>query len=182
MRVIAGTARGRRLETLPGEEVTRPTIERVKEAMFSSVQFMLPGARVLDPFAGSGQLGIEALSRGARSCVFLDQSRDAVNIITANCKTAEVFDRCRVSMGDALSFLRTTRDTFDLIVLDPPFGHGTLAQVLPLLDGCLAPGGIVLCESETDALLPGAAGELQLARQYRYGKILVTRYEKEGQV
>ena len=96
MRVIAGTARGKNLAALPGEDVTRPTINRVKEAMFSSVQFSVPGARVLDLFAGSGQLGIEALSRGAKRCVFLDASREAIQIVLANCKTAGVFAQSRV--------------------------------------------------------------------------------------
>ena len=86
MRVIAGEARGRRLEALPGTDVTRPTLSQVKEAMFSIVQFDLPGARVLDLYAGSGQLGIEALSRGAARCVFLDESREAVSIVMRNCK------------------------------------------------------------------------------------------------
>ena len=81
MRVIAGEARGRRLEALPGTDVTRPTLSQVKEAMFSIVQFDLPGARVLDLYAGSGQLGIEALSRGAARCVFLDENREAVSIV-----------------------------------------------------------------------------------------------------
>ena len=96
MRVIAGTARGKNLAALPGEDVTRPTINRVKEAMFSSVQFSVPGARVLDLFAGSGQLGIEALSRGAKRCVFLDASREAIQIVLANCKTAGVFAQSRI--------------------------------------------------------------------------------------
>ena len=95
MRVIAGEARGRSLEALPGTDVTRPTLSQVKEAMFSIVQFDLPGARVLDLYAGSGQLGIEALSRGAARCVFLDENREAVNIIMRNCKACGVFDRSR---------------------------------------------------------------------------------------
>ena len=101
MRVIAGTARGKNLQALPGEDITRPTINRVKEAMFSSVQFLVPGARVLDLFAGSGQLGIEALSRGAARCVFLDENREAVNIVMKNCKNCGVFDRSRVNIGEA---------------------------------------------------------------------------------
>ena len=101
MRVIAGEARGRRLEALPGTDVTRPTLSQVKEAMFSIVQFDLPGARVLDLYAGSGQLGIEALSRGAARCVFLDENREAVNIVMRNCKTCGVFDRSRVTVGEA---------------------------------------------------------------------------------
>ena len=99
MRVIAGEARGRRLEALPGTDVTRPTLSQVKEAMFSIVQFDLPGARVLDLYAGSGQLGIEALSRGAARCVFLDENREAVNIVMRNCKACGVFDRSRVTMA-----------------------------------------------------------------------------------
>ena len=90
MRVISGSARGTKLAALPGEDITRPTVDRVKEGMFSALQFILPGAKVLDLFAGSGQLGIEALSRGAASCVFVDQDRGAVRIVEQNCKAAGV--------------------------------------------------------------------------------------------
>ena len=108
MRVIAGEARGRRLEALPGTDVTRPTLSQVKEAMFSIVQFDLPGARVLDLYAGSGQLGIEALS-ARRRCVFLDENREAVNIVMRNCKTCGVFDRSRVNVGEAARYLSACR-------------------------------------------------------------------------
>ena len=113
MRVIAGEARGRSLEALPGTDVTRPTLSQVKEAMFSIVQFDLPGARVLDLYAGSGQLGIEALSRGAARCVFLDENREAVNIIMRNCKACGVFDRSRVNIGEAARYLSACREQFD---------------------------------------------------------------------
>ena len=119
MRVIAGEARGRRLEALPGTDVTRPTLSQVKEAMFSIVQFDLPGARVLDLYAGSGQLGIEALSRGAARCVFLDENREAVNIVMRNCKTCGVFDRSRVNVGEAARYLSACREQFDVVLLDP---------------------------------------------------------------
>ena len=115
MRVIAGEARGRRLEALPGTDVTRPTLSQVKEAMFSIVQFDLPGARVLDLYAGSGQLGIEALSRGAARCVFLDENREAVSIVMRNCKACGVFDRSRVNIGEAARFLSACREQFDLV-------------------------------------------------------------------
>ena len=121
MRVIAGEARGRSLEALPGTDVTRPTVSQVKEAMFSIVQFDLPGARVLDLYAGSGQLGIEALSRGAARCVFLDENREAVNIIMRNCKACGVFDRSRVNIGEAARYLSACREQFDIVLLDPPF-------------------------------------------------------------
>lgn len=181
MRVIAGTARGKNLQALPGEEITRPTINRVKEAMFSSVQFLVPGARVLDLFAGSGQLGIEALSRGARSCVFVDANRSAVAVVKANCRTAGVQAAARVLNTDAGAFLAGSGELFDLVLLDPPYRHGTLGTVLPLLAPRVAPGGVVLCESEPEAELPAQAAGLVKTKQYRYGKILVSRYEREGQ-
>ena len=134
MRVIAGEARGRRLEALPGTEVTRPTLDQVKEAMFSIVQFDLPGARVLDLYAGSGQLGIEALSRGAARCVFLDQSREAAAVVMRNCKACGLFDRSRVSVGEAERWLSACHEQFDLVLLDPPFRQGMLEEILPAVD------------------------------------------------
>lgn len=181
MRVIAGTARGKNLQALPGEDITRPTINRVKEAMFSSVQFLVPGARVLDLFAGSGQLGIEALSRGAKSCVFVDQSPDALAIITANCKTAGVDRQSDIRHGEALRFLANIRGPFDLVLLDPPFHQELLEQVLPALQEKLAPGGMILAESEREAELPERIGTLVRTKQYFYGKIMVSRYEREEQ-
>ena len=139
MRVIAGTARGKNLQALPGEDITRPTINRVKEAMFSSVQFLVPGARVLDLFAGSGQLGIEALSRGAKSCLFVDRSAEALAVVRANCKTAGVDRQSDIRQGEAESFLANIRGPFDLALLDPPFHHDTVAAVLPLLAAKIGP-------------------------------------------
>ena len=169
---------GRRLEALPGTEITRPTMDQVKEAMFSIVQFDLPGARVLDLYAGSGQLGIEALSRGAARCVFLDESREAVSIVMRNCKACGVFDRSRVNIGEAARFLSACREQFDLVLLDPPFRGGTLEKILPAVEKCVAPGGIVLCESETGIVLPAQAGSLTLQKQYKYGKVLLWKYTK----
>ena len=182
MRVIAGEARGRRLEALPGTDVTRPTLDQVKEAMFSIVQFDLPGARVLDLYAGSGQLGIEALSRGAARCVFLDENREAVNIVMKNCKNCGVFDRSRVNIGEAARFLSACREQFDLVLLDPPFRGGTLEKILPGVEKCLAPGGIVLCESETGLVLPAQVGGMTLKKQYKHGKVLLWKYTKPMQI
>ena len=156
MRVIAGEARGRRLEALPGTDVTRPTLSQVKEAMFSIVQFDLPGARVLDLYAGSGQLGIEALRRGAARCVFLN-------------------------VGEAARYLSACREQFDVVLLDPPFRGGTLEKILPAVDKCTAPGGTVLCESETGLVLPAQVGGLTLQKQYKYGKVLLWKYTKPMQ-
>ena len=181
MRVIAGEARGRSLEALPGTDVTRPTLSQVKEAMFSIVQFDLPGARVLDLYAGSGQLGIEALSRGAKSCIFVDRSSDALAIVKANCKTAGVDRQSDIRQAEALPFLANIRGPFDLVLLDPPFHYDTINEVLPALADKVATGGVVLAVSEREAALPERAGALVLAKQYYYGKIMVSRYEKEEQ-
>ena len=179
MRVIAGTARGTRLQTLPGTDVTRPTVDRVKEGMFSALQFILPGARVLDLFAGSGQLGIEALSRGAASCVFVDENRGAVQVVRHNLEAAGLADRARVFQTGAQGFVAAAAEQFDILLLDPPYRKGTLQALLPALDRVTAPGGVLLCESEREAELPDQIGALRLKKQYRYGTVLVSRYEKE---
>ena len=178
MRVIAGTARGKNLQALPGEDITRPTINRVKEAMFSSVQFLVPGARELDLFAGSWQLCIDALSRGAKSCLFVDRSAEALAVVRANCKTAGVERQSDIRQSEAEGFLANIRGPFELALLDPPFHQNTVAAVLPLLAAKMAPSGVVLCETEREANLPEQAGALTLVKQYNYGKIKVSRYER----
>ncbi len=179
MRVIAGDARGVRLEPLAGEE-TRPTVDRVKEGVFSAIQFLIPGAMVLDLFAGSGQMGIEALSRGAKGCVFIDQNRAASDIVQKNLRAAHLFEKARVANTEAVSYLSTCKEQFDILFLDPPYYQDTIAQILPRVACITAPGGIVLCETELAAVLPQDvpcdAGGLHMAKQYRYGKVLVTKY------
>ena len=180
MRVIAGTARGTKLQALPGEDVTRPTVDRVKEAMFSSVQFLLPGAKVLDLFGGSGQLGIEAVSRGALSATIVDRSDAAIRVITANCRAANLAAQCDVRRGEADAFLAGCGAQYDLVLMDPPYHYGTVQRLLPLVDKITAPGGVVICETEREAVLPEREGELVMRKQHKYGKILVTKYEKEN--
>ena len=128
MRVITGSARGRRLKEIQGLE-TRPTTDRVKEALFSVIQFDIEGRRVLDLFAGTGQLGIEALSRGADSAVFVEQRKDALQAVRENLETCGLSDRARVVSGDAMSYLKSG-EKFDLIFLDSPYASGLLEQAL----------------------------------------------------
>ena len=137
MRVITGSARGRRLKELEGME-TRPTTDRVKEGMFSALQFDIEGRRVLDLFAGTGQLGIECLSRGASSAVFVDRRADAVKLIRENLKITDLTDRARIISGDSLEYLKGLREKFDLILLDPPYEAGLLAGYP---DGTFRPEG-----------------------------------------
>lgn len=176
MRVIAGTARGVKLATLDGGEITRPTLDRVKEGVFSALNFLLPGASVLELFAGSGQLGIEALSRGASTCVFIDNSAEAQRIILENVKAAALQKQARVASTDAVSYVANCREKFDIILLDPPFHHGTVAQLLPQLAAITAPRGVVMAETELAAQLPEQAGCLTLAKTYKYGTVRVWRY------
>ena len=175
MRVITGTAKGRKLKTLEGE-IVRPTIERVKEAVFSIIQFEIEGRRILDLFAGSGQLGIEALSRSALSAVFIDADKSAVAIIKENLEATKLADKATVLQTDALAFLQTSNLTFDIAFLDPPYGTGVLQKVLPQVAAKIAPGGIILCESPFGEELPHTVAELTRTRVYRYGKTAVTTY------
>ncbi len=178
MRVITGTARGKRLCTLKGEDI-RPTTDRVKEGLFSSIQFDVPGARVLDLFAGSGQLGIEALSRGAAFCVFVDRSNEAQGVIQKNLQTAGVSDRARQVLVDARTFLQTNRERFDLVFLDPPYACGLLEETLPLLSCSLSDRAKVICEHLDEKLLPQTVGGLRKTKSRRYGKIRLCTYEQE---
>ncbi len=175
MRVITGTARGCRLETLAGE-ATRPTTDKVKEALFSAIQFDLPYKSVLDLFAGSGQLGIEALSRGAARCTFVDQNKKAVDIIRRNLQTTRLAEKAQVVTADALGFLARTSETFDVVFLDPPYASSLL---MPALEGAvtkLRTGGMIICESDDGTVLPEVVGELSVYRTYKYGRIHITVY------
>jgi len=175
MRIITGTARGRKLRTLEGNDV-RPTTDKVKEAMFSAVQFQIPGATVLDLFGGSGQLGLEALSRGAEKAVFVDKSKASVNVITENIESTEFTDRSRVVFMDSVDFLKSDRGMYDLAFLDPPYGKGILEQVLPLLESHMNEGGRIICEHEQRLELPEKIGSLVLKKKYKYGKIEISQY------
>ena len=180
MRVITGSARGRRLKELEGLE-TRPTTGKVKEALFSAIQFDIEGRRVLDLFAGTGQLGIEALSRGAECAVFVERRRDALQVIRENLEACGMTDKARVVNGDAMSYLKSG-EKFDLIFLDPPYASGLLEQALEEIvrfDICRR-HGIIVAESAADKTLPPLAGPYALHREYRYGKIKLTVYHRDG--
>lgn len=181
MRIIAGSARGKRLKTLPGED-TRPTLERVKEGMFSAVQNWLPGAAVLDLFAGSGQLGLEALSRGASRCVFVENQRAAAQVVRDNLASTGLAGGTLVQ-SDAMAFLARCTDRFDLVLLDPPFAAGLYPELLQKVAGVCAPRALVLCENARQSEMPGEAAGLRLEKQYRYGTVMVSRYrmaEEDG--
>ena len=178
MRVISGTARGTKLESLEGLS-TRPTIDRVKEGIFSSIQFVVPGAKVLDLFAGSGQMGIECLSRDAAKGVFVDSNKDAVNIVIKNIKACGLFDKARVVNMTAQDYLRTCKEEFDIIFLDPPYNMGILDEILEKVYQITAPGGIIIAESELGWKPAKEIEGLRMVKQYKYGKVYVTKFQKE---
>lgn len=176
MRVITGSARGRRLKTLDGIDV-RPTTDKVKEAIFSIVQFDVEGSAVLDLFSGSGQMGIEALSRGAKSCTFVDNSRSSIEITKENIASAGFKNEATVMNSDSIGYLRMCRNTFDLAFLDPPYGKGLIEQTLKLLSEHMSDRGIIVCEHELGLELPEEFGKIKKYRTYKYGKIGVTVFK-----
>ncbi len=179
MRVITGKARGIRLKTLEGLDV-RPTTDRVKEGMFSAIQFQIPQARVLDLFAGSGQLGIEALSRGAKQAVFIDQSPQSLNIVKENLKKTGFIDFAELHQKSAEQYLRGCPDnSFDLIFLDPPYRNQILEKILPEISRILKPDGKVIAEHEINCILPEEISDLILQKNYFYGKIVVSVFSEK---
>ena len=179
MRVITGTARGRKLKDLPGLD-TRPTTDKVKESIFNIVQFDIEGRRVLDLFAGTGQLGIEALSRGAAHCVFVDASRAAAAVVRDNLAHTGFETSSRVVQGDAISFLTSCREKFALAFLDPPYASELLEKALfKMVDiDIMAENGIIVCESALDKAMPQLPAPYRMGREYRYGKIKLTLYHR----
>lgn len=178
MRVITGTARGRNLETVEGLDV-RPTTSKVKEGIFSAIQFEIEGARVLDLFCGSGQLGIEALSRGASFCVFVDSARRSQDVTKRNLMNTGLFSSARVAAMDYKDFLRTTKDRFDIVFLDPPYSQGMAQEAMKLLVNVMTDSGVILCEHETGDEIDEEIGDFVRVRQYRYGRVLVSAYRKK---
>ena len=188
MRIIAGKANRKALVTLPGEEITRPTIERVKEGMFSAIQFEIQGRRVLDLFSGSGQIGLEAVSRGAESAVLIDASVEAVEIIKTNAKNTGLMKQCRISRMDYSEYLKgaANKEKFDLVFLDPPYSKDMKAEILKKVTraNILNDGAIVVCETNVDFCEDGEqVYNLTFKKKYRYGKVFVTMfiYNEEAQ-
>lgn len=180
MRVVSGTARGVILKTPEGLQ-TRPTADKVKEAMFSILQFDLPGAAVLDLFGGTGQLGIEALSRGAKSAVFVDAWDKACALIKENLRRTKMEQSSRVVRSDYLSYLRSCKEQFDIILLDPPYAEVFLETALKCITeiDILRTGGIIVCERPMEKDLPWDFPNFTRSKDYKYGKTIITLYRKD---
>ncbi len=179
MRVITGSARGRRLSTLDGEDVTRPTTESVKEALFSMIQFEIADKEILDLFAGCGQLGIEALSRGASKCTFVEMNKNAYKIVRENIDRCKFADSSELVQSDAISFLNRTLENFDIAFLDPPYKMELVNKALPLLARRMNEDGIIVCETSRDEELPENVSGWTQTKVKNYGKTKLTLFRKE---
>lgn len=179
MRVITGKARGVQLKT-PEGILTRPTTDRVKEALFSIIQFEIPGKRVLDLFGGTGQLGIEALSRGADRAVFVDTQEAACRLIRENLRRTRLEGEGRVIRADYLEYLSRCREAFDIIFLDPPYAEVFLENALKRITeiDILQSGGIIVAERPVGKELPCAFPGYTRSKDYKYGKTLIAIYRR----
>ena len=180
MRVFTGKARGVHLKT-PDGMLTRPTTDRVKEALFSIINFDIPGANVLDLFGGTGQLGIEALSRGAKSATFVDAREDACKLIKENLRRTKLEADAKVLRSDYLDYLKRCREAYDIIFLDPPYAEVFLENALKRITeiDILHSGGIIVAERPLGKELPFEFEGYTRSKDYKYGKILLTIYRKD---
>lgn len=179
MRVVSGTARGKKLKTPAGMR-TRPTSDRVKEAMFSILQFHLRGANILDLFGGTGQLGIEAMSRGANSAVFVDQSADACKLIRENLSLTGFSDKGKVVQSDYASYLKQCKEKFQIILLDPPYAEDFLENSLKIISeiDILQSSGIIVAEHSAEKVSFGDFRGLNILKSYKYGNTFLTVLRK----
>ena len=180
MRVITGKARGVSLKT-PDGMATRPTADRVKEAMFSIIQFDIPGAKVLDLFGGTGQLGIEALSREAKSAVFVDEREDACKLIRENLKRTKLEKDARVIRSDYANYLKNCAERFDIIFLDPPYAEVFLENSLNLITeiDILQSGGIIVAERPVGKELLCEYPGYSRSKDYKYSSTILTIFRKD---
>lgn len=187
MRIITGKAKGVNLKTLEGD-ATRPTSERVKEAVFSMLQFDIEGRRVLDLFAGSGQMGLEALSRGADSAVLIDRSTDAIKIIQDNALKCKLYPSCEILRSDYLDYIKRNRgEKFDIIFLDPPYALKFYAPALRTLLECkmLKSSSLIVCESGEEEIFDGdseLASKYEIFKQSRYSRTYITILQPNKEV
>jgi len=182
MRVIAGRARGMRLRAPRGADV-RPTADRVKESLFSMLADRIQGASVLDLFAGSGALGIEAVSRGAQRAGFVDRARASLEAVRDNVGRAGLADQAELVRGDALAAIRSLAEagrTFDLVFADPPYEAGMAARVVAVVGrhGIVRPGGCLVVEHSVREEIPAVIENLRAVRTRVYGDTVVTIFER----
>ena len=180
LRVISGTAKGHNLKTIKGN-TTRPTSDRVKESLFNIISAYIPDCTVLDLFAGTGNLGIEALSRGAKFALFVDKSRECYNIIMENLIHTKLTDKAKVltyEIGQGLFNIIKEMGKFDIIFLDPPYNKNLIQETLNYIikSDIINENGIIVAERDVDDILPEKVGNFKLIRNQKYGDTIISFY------
>lgn len=178
MRVITGSAGGRRLESPNGGDIVRPTADKVKESIFNIINFDIPAAHVLDMFAGTGQLGIEALSRGAASAVFTDRELSSVQLVKRNLAVCKLEDGATVYNCDYRTYLAQNDGNFDVVFIDPPYKLGIFDEAIIAVKDRINPRGVIVCEHPRDFKIGEYCGFV--SRDYNYGTVCITVLRKEG--
>ncbi|MBS3970430.1 MAG: 16S rRNA (guanine(966)-N(2))-methyltransferase RsmD [Clostridia bacterium] len=176
MRVISGYARGRRIIAPKGTKI-RPTSDRVKEAIFNTISPLVAQSDFLDLFAGTGNIGIEALSRGAKSCTFVDKSLQAIKCIKNNLSNTGFEDRSTIMLGDSRTIIAKLTQTYDIIFLDPPYGYDLVMPIMKKLKLLLKEEGIIVVETENKIELPSQCDTFRLLKTSRYGDTQVGYYK-----
>lgn len=183
MRIIAGEARSRTLKAPEGRD-TRPTLDRVRENMFNILRMRVPGARVLDLFAGSGALSLEAVSRGADFAVMVDHDRAAIAAEKANVEALRFGDRTRILSMDwrrAVALLLSEKEKFDLVFLDPPYAMRDMTEVMDALTPLLGEDALVVLEHQAE-VMPATADGYRMTDSRKYGYVGVSFFESSGEV
>ncbi len=178
MRIIAGQLRGKTLRSVKGM-ATRPTSDRVRESLFNILSYRIRGANVLDLFAGTGALGIEALSRGAKSAVFVDESKDALSVIRRNLEDCKLMEKARIirwNIARNLNCLTAYEKQFDLVFMDPPYHSGLIGPALAHLntENCLADSACLVIEHDISETISDNICDFYLADQRKYGRTFVS--------
>jgi 16S rRNA (guanine(966)-N(2))-methyltransferase RsmD len=179
MRIIGGAFKRKKL-IVPKEKSIRPTTDKVKEAVFDSIQFEIKNKTFLDLFSGSGQMGLEALSRGAARAFFIDNNRDSIALIRSNINITSLANRSKIIFSDAFAYLQRSSEFFDIAFLDPPYSMGILNKVLPSLINKMNKDGIIICESSTSDVLPEEIGNFKKIKLRKYGNIAISTFEGES--
>jgi 16S rRNA (guanine966-N2)-methyltransferase len=184
MRIITGIAKGRKIKAPSGMD-TRPTLDRVKESIFDILACKIEGKNILDLFAGTGNLGLEAISRGANKCVFVENNRDTYKILQENVTSLGFQKECELYNRDSftsLKFFHNNNNTFDIIFLDPPYGKGYIEKAISVIDGedLLNDDGIIVCEYDEKDLIPDTVGKIRSYRTEKYGRVKISLFTQGG--
>lgn len=181
MRIISGKARGTKLETVEGLK-TRPTADRVKEAMFNLIQFDIQGGKVLDLFSGSGALGLEAASRGAEFVYLIEKNNECHKVIIRNIEKMKMEDSVKLIKSDVFVGMSRLNEKFDIIILDPPYGKDLVVEVIKHIEnsGILSDKGLIVAEHSVDDIIPETLGKFSIFKQKKYGKIMVSIFSYDN--